>query len=36
MADKERVSIEGRKGVCTEEWDVENRDNPTASWYTSS
>jgi len=36
VAGKERLSIERREGVYTEEWRTEDRDNLAALWYTGS
>ena len=36
MADIKRFGIERRKGVCAKGWSIESRDNPVASWCTSS
>ena len=36
VADWGRVSVEGRKSVCAEGWEVKGKDNPVASWCASS
>ena len=30
MADRRRFGAERRKGICTEGWRIESRDNPVA------
>ena len=35
MVGRKRFSIEERKGIYTKRWEVENRDNLAALWYTS-
>ena len=36
MADRRGITIKERKNIYAKRWRVENRDNPVASWYTSS
>ena len=36
VADRRRVGVEGREGICAERWGVESGNNPVASQYTGS
>ena len=36
MADRKRFGVKGEKGLYTEEWSIENGNNPVTPWYTSS
>ena len=36
MANRRRSGVERKKGVCNKGWNIKSKNNPVASWSTSS